>query len=517
MLNTKLTKQGYIISKSELSNEQIVNIENNLTVEPKVDQRFKKLTEEDDSFNIYLESTSGDKFVVPRYYGIENFGLPKSIKFNILDIDKININFKGELRDYQQVIMNTILKEYTTNIENPSINLKQYGGSIISIPPGKGKTVLAINLITQLKLKALVIVHKTFLLNQWKERINQYTDADVGLIRQDKIDISNKQIVVAMLQSISMKDYDRELFQAFPLVIYDECHHLGAKMFSKSLIKVQAPYYLGLSATPERKDEMDKVFKYFLGPISYRGKFEPNNQVIVRMYSYNIVNVKFKSLFNFRMKTYLTPKMITNICKINERNNFIVKLITDIIIAEPGRKILVLTGRCNSSKSESSVNHVKEISDRLNLNPDLIDSWGYYIGGMKRVQLEISSEKQIIIGTYDMAQEGLDISALDTLILSSPLKGDITQTCGRILRGGNIYQPLIVDIIDQVDPFKTQARHRYGYYKTNNYTCNFFEIDDGYKSLEDINTIKQLEEPFLEPIVKYTKIKKNTNIDEFSD
>lgn len=504
MLNTKLTKQGYIINKSEISSIQLAKIEKDLTIEPKTDQRFKKITD-DEIFYIYLENVNGDKIVVPRYYGLEYFGKPTQTKFKILDIDKSNIKFKGDLRDYQIEIMNTILNDYCTDIKDPSNNLKDYGGSIISIPPGRGKTVLAINLITQLKLKALVIVHKTFLLNQWKERINQYTDADVGIIQQDKIDIANKQIVVAMLQSISMKDYDKELFQAFPLVIYDECHHLGAKSFSKSLQKVNAPFYLGLSATPERKDQTDIVFKYFLGPISYRGKFEPNNQVIVKLYSYNIINAKFKSIFNFKTKTYLTPKMITNVCKIDERNNFIVKLITDIIISEPGRKILVLTGRCNSANNESSVNHVKEISDRLNKNSDLIDSWGYYIGGMKRIQLEISSEKQIIIGTYDMAQEGLDISSLDTLILASPLKGDITQTCGRILRGGNIYQPLIIDIIDQVKPFCDQAKYRYGYYKSNNYNCSFYQIENGYD-----NVIKQLDDAFLEPMIKYTKSKSTT-------
>ena len=130
-------------------------------------------------------------------------------------------------------------------------------------------------------------------------------------------------------------------------------------------------------------------------------------------------------------------------------------------------------------------------------------------------QEEISSEKQIIIGTYDMAQEGLDISALDTLIMASPLKGDITQTCGRILRGGNIYQPLIIDIMDQVKPFSEQARYRYGYYKSNNYTCEFYEINDGYKSVDDPLMIKQLDDEFLQPIVKYSKIKIIT--DEFID
>jgi superfamily II DNA or RNA helicase len=500
----KLTKQGYIINKSDLNYEQIEKLENDLTIEPEIDQRFKKeLT--DDTFNIYLETKIGDKFVLPRHYGIEKFGMPipANIKFSLNEFDNINIQFNGELRDYQKEIMDIILDEYCTDIQNPSNTLKPFGGSIISIPPGKGKTVLAINLATKLSLKTLVVVNKTFLLNQWKERINQYTNATVGIIRQDKIDISGKQIVVAMLHSVSMKNYDKELFQAFPLVIYDECHHLGAKVFSKSLIKVQAPYYLGLSATPERRDNMDKVFKYFLGDIKYRGKFEPNNKVKVKLYSYQIEHKLFKSKFNFRNKQFMVPSMITNICKINERNDLIFNIIKNILIAEPNRKILVLSGRVNSSKTEKGINHLEEISKKLSTDEKFLDNWGYYVGGMKRIQLEISSEKQIILGTYDMAQEGLDIPDLDTLILASPLKGDITQTCGRILRGGANYPPLIIDIIDQIKPFSEQGRSRYGYYQTNKYICEFYNIINGYNINE--NGIIKLDKAFLTPTLKYAK------------
>jgi len=508
IINAKLSKQGYIIPKSDLTTEQIEEIENELTIEPEVDQRYKT-TSDNDIFNIYLETVARDKIVVPRYYGINKFGIPEdhNIKFNINEFDKCDLNFQGNLRDYQNEIMDTILQEYCTDIDNPKESLKKFGGSIISIPPGKGKTVLAINLICRLGLKALVIVNKTFLLNQWKERISQYTDAEVGLIRQNKIDISNKQIVVAMLHSVAMKDYDRELCQSFPLVIYDECHHLGAKVFSKSLIKIQAPYYLGLSATPERKDKLDIVFKYFLGDIKYRGKFEPNNNVEVRLYSYFIKHDKFKSKFNFKLKTYMTPTMITNVCKIDERNDLIVKIISEILTLEPGRKILVLSGRVNSSGAEKGINHLEEISSRLDKIEEFNDDWGYYIGGMKRVKLDITSEKRIILGTYDMAQEGLDIPLLDTLILASPLKGDITQTCGRILRGGNLYQPLIIDIIDQIKPFCDQARSRFGYYKSNKYKCNFYDVSDGV-------TIRKIDSAFLTPTIKSQKSAKN---DEFLD
>ena len=506
-MQTKLTQQGYIVIKRQLADKQLEMIENDLTIEPVIDARFKTKDDEDDTFNIYLETVKKDMYVIPRYYGIEKFGPPNIVKFTVNDLDKTTIQFNGELRPKQMEIMDVVLAEYCTDIKNPSTTIKPYGGTIITIPPGWGKTVLAINLICQLGLKALVIVNKSFLMNQWKDRIKQYSDATIGTIQQDNIDIHDKQIVVGMLQSISMKEYDKELLRAFPLIIYDECHHLGAKIFSKSLIKVQAPYYLGLSATPERKDKMDCVFKYFLGNIAYRGVFPANDNVKVRMYSYNIKHNNFKSMYNRFRKIYMAPTMITKLCKIEERNDFIVKLITDILKEEPERKMLVLTGRCNSAKNEKSVNHVKEISDRLKNIEEFKDNWGYYIGGMRRTQLEISSTKQIILGTYEMAQEGLDISDLDTLILASPLKGNITQTCGRILRGKAAYNPLIIDIVDQVAPFNNQARGRYTYYDSKKYACEFYEVADGFN-----NEIKKLDEPFLT-----TYKKQNDEIDSDVD
>jgi superfamily II DNA or RNA helicase len=518
----KLTKQGYIIPKDMLTKKQLDKITDDLNMKPLVDERFKKV--EEDGFNIYLETTN-NKIILPRYYGLEKFGLPidSNIKFKKLDnYDKIDIKFKGYLRDYQTEIINSILNEYCNDIDKPDETLKKYGGGIISIPPGKGKTVLAINLITKLKIRTLVIVHKTFLLNQWKERINQYTDATIGIIQQDNIDINNKDIVIGMLQSITQKDYDKELFTAFPLVIYDECHHLGAKIFSKSLIKVQAPYYLGLSATPDRKDKLETIFKYFLGDVKFKDTVKTNNNVIVKLYEYNNNDTtNFKTLYNKITKTYNAAKMITNLCKINRRNDLIIKIIIDILKDEPNRKILVLSGRCNSSKNEKSVNHIKILSDKLSEYEHLADKWGYYIGGMKQIKLEISSSKQIIIGTYEMAQEGLDISSLDTLILSTPLKGDIIQTCGRILRGNNVYTPMIIDIIDMIEPFNNQAKFRYGHYLLSKYDCKYYSIENN--EIDNESKIISLSKLSIEPIFRKKKIetklkiKSEINLDLFSD
>ena len=65
-----------------------------------------------------------------------------------------------------------------------------------------------------------------------------------------------------MLQSVSMIDYDKDIFKGFGLAIFDECHHLGAEVFSRSLMKINSPYTLGLSATPKKRMDLQK---YFIG------------------------------------------------------------------------------------------------------------------------------------------------------------------------------------------------------------------------------------------------------------
>lgn len=468
----KLTNEGYIIYKDKLDTNTYNIIKKDLTMIPNIKEPFNKNIL---SFKIYKEYTN--YIVLPRYYGISKFGQldNDNIELKIIDkYDKINIKFNGELRDYQKDIINILLENYY----NSSNILKNHAGGIISIPPGKGKTVIAINLITQLKIRTLVIVHKTFLVNQWKERINQYTNATIGIIQRDNIDINNKDIVIGMLQSISLKNYDSELFSAFPLVIYDECHHLGAKVFSKSLMKVNANFYLGLSATPDRKDKLESVFKYFIGDILYKDIINTNSNVIVQMIQYTSDDsINFKTLYNKAIKSYNSAKMITNLCKIESRNILIIKIIK--ILMQENRKILLLTGRCNSSKSSKSINHIKVITDYLDKDDYLKDKWGLYIGGMKQIQLELSTLKDIIIGTYEMAQEGLDIPSLNTLILATPLKGDISQTCGRILRKNDSYEysPKIIDIVDMIEPFTFKASIRYSYYLNSKYKCSYYNSD----------------------------------------
>ena len=89
--------------------------------------------------------------------------------------EKRKFKFNGKLREYQTNIVDVCLKIIKSN-----------GGGIISLPCGRGKTIIAIYLACVLKIKTLVVVHKTFLQNQWYERIKQFSDAKIGIIRQKK-------------------------------------------------------------------------------------------------------------------------------------------------------------------------------------------------------------------------------------------------------------------------------------------------------------------------------------------
>ena len=221
------------------------------------------------------------------------------------------MNFVGSLRDYQIEQVDAFLNA----CDDPT----KMGG-IVSIGCGGGKTVIAINIACRLKLKTLFISHKDFLNVQFAERVKMFSpDSSVGIIKQNKIKVEDKDFVVGSLQSIAMRDYDTDIFKDFGLVIIDEVHHCSAEVFSKALIKTCSPFVLGLSATLNRKDGLTKVFKWFLGDILYKIAKKENIQCIVKQIIIKDTDEKYKKeylLFNGKVNI---AKMITNICSYEPR------------------------------------------------------------------------------------------------------------------------------------------------------------------------------------------------------
>ena len=475
MLNIKMNKtnkinkikavldvNGYTINKKDLSKEALEDIKKQLLVTPKVNTSYTQVNKEDKnnnnlSFKVYSETEIS--ITVPRYFGINNIN--KTYKSNLLE-NKINIKFKGALRDYQANIINTCVPIIETQ-----------GGGILSLYCGAGKTCLAIYLACHFKLKTLIVVHKSFLQNQWFERIKEFSDARIGVIRQSKTDVDNKDIVIAMLQSMCSRDYSENIFKQFSLVIFDEVHHLGAKVFSQVMFKTGAKYTIGLSATPIRSDGLTKVINWSLGDIIFKLEREKDNRVLIKSFIYDSSHklyVDKNRYFNGRLLPD-TIKLVTNMHKINCRDEFIIKVL-NIIRSQDLRKTLVLSGRLDhlhKLKKDLDEEILKDVNNNLLIEDEV--KTALYIGGMKDYELDESALADVIFATYDMAKEGLDISKLNTLILATPFK-DIEQSIGRILRKsiqeGDVY-PLVVDIIDRMSVFRKWADIREKFYKKNDY------------------------------------------------
>jgi len=440
MKNNYLGQKGYSIYKKNLSIEEQNNIRRDLLVQPIIPKSPIK----PEAFPIYLESP--EKIYVPRYYGILKYGIPE---IKIGGGNNINLNFKGSLRDYQVNIVNTFI-DYVTKSSDK-------GGGLIDLPCGRGKTVIAIMILTLLKKKTLIIVHKEFLLNQWVERIKEFCpDARIGLIQGQIIDIEEKDIVIGMLQSLSMKEYPQNQFKSFGFTIFDECHHISSETFSRAMQKIVTQYSLGLSATMNRKDGLTKVFKLFLGDIIYKEKRKSDENVLVKAIYYNTTDKEFNETdYDFRGNPKYST-MITKISEFNHRTEFLLTIITEELRLNKDQQILFLAHR------KSMLTYIFKALEYRN-----IATVGYYVGGMKEKDLKDSETKQVILATYQMAEEGLDIKTLTTLFLSSS-KTDIVQAVGRILRVKH-NNPLIIDIVDSHEIFQNQFAKRRSYYIKNKY------------------------------------------------
>ena len=444
---TSLSRQGYSIKKEYYGDKDLNIVKKELTVEVQ-NHMFDHI--EPKKYSLYRENKT--KLYLPKYYGLQRFGIPER---NVIGQGETrhNMNFVGSLRDYQVEQVDAFLNA----CDDPT----KMGG-IVSIGCGGGKTVIAINIACRLKLKTLFISHKDFLNVQFAERVKMFSpDSSIGIIKQNKIDIENKDFVVGSLQSIAMRDYDPDIFKDFGLVIIDEVHHCSAEVFSNALIKTCSPFVLGLSATLNRKDGLRKVFEWFIGkPVVKLINNTDDNDIDVKYYHFTSNNSEYnriETMFNGKISAV---KMLGNVVSYKPRIQFIVEAIKENMTKE--RQLLVLSER------KALLNEIYKMLD----NDDDFDyTIGYYIGGMSQTKLNESAKANIILATTHMSSEGLDIPTLNSLILVSPMS-DIEQSVGRILRSkvsDRIIKPLIIDIVDSFSIFTNRFNKRKAYYKKKKY------------------------------------------------
>ena len=449
-----------------------------------------------------FETFSSFKIIL---YGKKIYDLPiKSDDKNPLNID---LNFKDDIES--EFDKTNIYEYYKINVI--PLDVDDYYG--FEIDGNKRfllgdftvthNTMLAIYISWALGLKTLVVTHKEFLMDQWEERITNFTDAKVGRIRQNVIDVENKDIVIGMLRSLSIREYPTEILQQFGLVIYDEVHHTGSRVESQALLHTSAQYTIGLSATPDRADGMTKIINWHVGDILYEMEKKYNYRVLVKKIFFRSNDPLFKEKKTWFQHRF-APNHVTmteNITKIKTRNLLIVNMID--VLKSMGRKILVLSYR---------VEHLellkKMVDDKIKLDGEthIYNSY-FYMGKTKRGEKKLAEKDgHIIFATMQLAEEGLDIQHLDTVIFALPVSIQkdkknkkkiksskaLIQSIGRILRNDKLEEltqiPLVIDISDMFSIYSSWSNKRNEIYgKKNWYMQNYY-----WEDLEFLNSTSVL-------------------------
>ena len=490
-LNRVLTAHGYAIKKSSLTPTSTQTLRKELTVSPTVNQKFVKAAGVP-SFTVYTESQT--RFYVPRCWAHDKYGPAEAESLPEGQPLRSELQFVGKPYDYQKAIVD----QFFTAGAN----------GLICVPCGRGKTFMAIWIAMRIGKKFMIIVDKEFLMNQWKGELESLVPGiQVGTLQEDKCQVGEETIVgkpktipelkelcrqkalkvggtredlvnrlkmadpefkefetkkvvydctIAMIQTLVQRDFQQDLFKQFGFTIFDECHHLGAANFSRSLLKVQTKSMLGLSATPVRDDGLTKVFEWFLGkPVYWEKTREPDPHVEVRCIQFKTEDPDYNQIPTDYKGEPVLARLLTKVVECKERNETIAEIIRDLA-GDSRRRILVLSERI------SHLNTLEELLKESGL------TMSYYIGGMKEDEREAgAATSRVLLASYAMASEAMNIKTLNTVIMASPRK-KVEQSTGRILRvqkDQREVNPVIVDIVDSHGMYQGQWRKRAAYYK----------------------------------------------------
>lgn len=352
-------------------------------------------------------------------------------------------------------------------------------GIIIS-PPGSGKTIIGLEIITKRQLPALIIVHRKQLLDQWIERIEAFLGIpkkEIGQFSGIKKKLG-KQITVAMVQSLERYKDLSELENTFGTIIVDECHHMPALTFRSVITRFNPQYLYGLTATMMRKYNDEKMIPFYLGEtlIEINSTQKLTNQDSTPLTTVTVRETDFLLPFNY--KTDRTEIFLKSLIYDTNRNQMIIQDVLEG--ARLGYKSLVLTERKE---------HIEILKLYLKKECEIVCVSGDDSAVNRKLKLaQIKAGNfQVVISTGQYMGEGIDIVNLNCLFLVFPLsfEGKLVQYIGRIQRSNGMKQ--VYDYRDsKVDYLERQFKQREKYYrkmeargeKTLNTTLSsLFEVD----------------------------------------
>lgn len=397
-------------------------------------------------FRLVEETPEG--IIIPRGFvaNIITFCKKENLPFNIVDkrkkLDPVDFESEIELMPNQETaIERTIDKDF---------------GVIVS-PPGSGKTIIGLEIIAQKRQPALIIVHRKQLFDQWIDRIQNFLKIpkrEIGQIGNQKFKVG-KEITIAMIQSLSRSEEIEKISNSFGTIIVDECHHIPAKSFRDAIVNFNSFYLYGLTATPKRKNNDEKLIYVYIGNILYNA-----NQIDqIRQKQKNIeVNIQETNLyvpFDYKIDKYETISRI--LIHDTNRNSLIISDIEKNV--SRFNKFLILTER--KAHVEILNLYLKDRFETITIHGDDSES-----NRKSKLEQLKQGHYKIVISTGQYFGEGIDLNNLECLVIAYPFafEGKLIQYIGRIQHSDN--PPVIFDYRDsRIDYFEKMFKQRNRYYK----------------------------------------------------
>jgi len=293
---------------------------------------------------------------------------------------------------------------------------------VLVAPAGAGKTVMGLTLIARRRQPALFLVHTRELADQALRAAGQVLGLDpgeVGMIGGGTWSIG-RRLTIALVQSLQ-GEIPTELVNHVGHVVVDEAHHCPAEMFSSVLSQFPARYLLGLSATPYRRDGLDQVITFYLGPVVAKMEEKAltdrliKPRVLKRETGLNVYGDGFTEL-------------VSQLTSDRGRNALI---IGDVVqaVAE-GRRCLLLSDR---------IEHVELLTTLL--EAEGLTATALHGQKTKRQRAQAvadagAGDLDVLVATCALVGEGFDCPRLDALFLATPIsyEGRIVQYLGRVSR-----------------------------------------------------------------------------------
>ena len=352
--------------------------------------------------------------------------LPRGLKEKLFEYLNYNlVKYKIiDNRVFEKIETKRILFTLRAEQEDAIKEILKYDSSICVAPPGFGKTLIGAKIFEQRAVKTLIILNKNMLLDQWISRFVDYfgyKKSDIGFLGKSQNRL-NGNIDIATMQSLNNIP---ELVENYTQVIVDECHHIPALTFEQIVKNFKGKYILGLSATPNRKDELDPILYQQLGNISYEYK-KP------KTHTNRLLVIKTEFISSADNYASIINELVSN----EDRNRQIAKTIKENI----DRKILLLSDR---------IEHLNLLENIL--KEEKIDFVSVHGSQNKKEQVENMQKvktSSLILATSSFFGEGIDFPHLNTIIFATPISfyGRLIQYLGRIGRGNQ--ECLAIDFLD---------------------------------------------------------------------